>query len=360
MNNLVSIEYKGNRLDNIQNKCEIEEPILIEIVKSDPTQNKKYTEWLVRLYSKDLITTEDLYKATQYLKVFNRCVEKKLIDEDKRAINKYKSLQELFNIVEKYIDSEDILHDEEIEDKTLVFESKNWKVHIPQTFKESQVLGSGTQWCTSSSNSKHTFNSYNKNGFLIIFMKKNSEGVEGKFQLHIQSEQFADYKDTMQSFLDFLKEHTELHPFMKEHLKQEAGSLEERVKEEDFWLCYRKEIKDIEKLLNYYVYSEKIYQILQTSEEILCNVRFLNLKNICLDKIKRIRGSADFENSGVNVPKLKEIGRNADFRGYKGELPKLKEIGGSADFRGYNGELPKLKEIGGMLILKKMQKNYHN
>ena len=347
MNNLVNIEYKGNRLAAIQDKFEIEEPVLLEIVKSDPTLNKKYTEWLVRLYSKDLIKIEDLYKATQYLKVFNRCVEKKLIDEDKRDINKYKTLQDVFNIVEKYIESEEILQDEEIEAQTLVFESENWRVHLPKTFKESEVLGSGTQWCTAASKGEETFNTYNKSGFLVIFLDKSSEGVEGKFQLHLETNHFADYKDSTQSFVEFLKKHPDLHPFMRQHLKQAAEDLEERVKEKGFYLCYRTEIKEMEELLQCYVYSDKIYKILQTTEEILCNVSFKNLTHFCFEPLKKIRGNADFRDSEGAFPKLKEIGGGAYFIGYEGDMPKLEKIGGYAYFRDSEGTFPKLKEIGG-------------
>ena len=347
MNNLVNIEYKGNRLAAIQNKFELEEPVLLEIVKSDPTQNKKYTEWLVRLYSKDLIKTEDLYKATQYLKVFNRCVEKRLIAEDKRDINKCKSLQDVFNIVEKYIESEEILQNGESEAQTLVFESENWKVHIPKTFKESQVLGSGTQWCTSSSNGEETFNTYNKSGFLIIFLDKNSGGVEGKFQLHLETDQFADYKDSMKSFSTFLTKHPDLHPFMIQHLKQAASELKQRIQDEHFILDYNENIKGLEKVLKCEVYSEELSHILSTSEEIPCNIIFKNLTHFRFDRLKKIGGGADFQASKGVCPKLKDIGGYAYFRGYEGELPKLEKIGGDADFRDSKGTCPELKEIGG-------------
>ena len=324
MDNLVNIEYQGNRLDYIQNKFELEEPVLLEIVKSDPTQNKKYTEWLVRLYSKDLIKIEDLYKATQYLKLFNRCVEKRLIAEDKRDINKYKTLQDLFNIVEKYIESEEILKDGEIETQTLVFESENWKVHIPKTFKESQVLGSGTQWCTSSSNGEETFNTYNKSGFLIIFLDKNSGGVEGKFQLHLETDQFADYKDSMKSFSAFLRKHPDLHPFMIQHLEQAASELKQRIQDEHFILDYNENIKSLEKVLKCEVYSETLSNILRTSEEIPCNIVFKNLTHFRFDRLKKIGGYADFRDSKMTCPKLKEIGGNADFQDSKVVCPKLK------------------------------------
>lgn len=323
MNNLVNIEYKG-RLAAIQNKFELDESVLVEVVKSDPTQNKKYTEWLVRLYSKDLIKIEDLYKATQYLKIFNRCVEKRLIAEDKRDINKSKTLQDLFNIVEKYIESEEILKDGEIEAQTLVFESENWKVHIPKTFKESQVLGSGTQWCTSSSNGEETFNTYNKSGFLIIFLDKNSGGVEGKFQLHLETNQFADYKDSMQSFMEFLKKHPDLHPFMRQHLKQAASELKQLIQDERFILDYNENIKGLEKVLKCEVYSEELSHILSTSEEIPCDIIFKNLTHFRFDRLKKIGGYADFRGYGGELPKLEKIGGNADFQDSKVVCPKLK------------------------------------
>ena len=81
---------------------DIPKETVLQIVKADPTANVdldrkgKYSNWLLTLYAKGNLKLEDLYKATEYLTDFDRFKHKL----EKKDINQYKSLPELFDAIE--------------------------------------------------------------------------------------------------------------------------------------------------------------------------------------------------------------------------------------------------------------------
>lgn len=190
---------KYTTLVDIKNKyyADIEDNIFNDIIKADPTYNTKkqdkmgkYTKWLLQLYRNNKIKFEDLYKATEYLNIFNK-VYKELEYTD---INKYTSLPQLFKAIQPYYNyksnSEKINEIKQGADK--VYEDDTWLIIIPRTKEASIYYGKGTQWCTAASKSNNYFDSYSKDGPLYININKQTGR---KYQFHFESDQLMNEQD---------------------------------------------------------------------------------------------------------------------------------------------------------------------
>lgn len=180
----------------------ISEDVFQEIISADPTYNPqkpqkmgKFGKWLLGIYLKGNLKTEDLYKATDYLSYFIK-FNGKIQQKD---IMKYKSLPELYNVVEPFISNPDqaATKSEEVrkikEGAEKVYEDAKWMVIVPHTQEASCYYGKNTQWCTAATGSQNYFNYYNKKGLLYINILK---GTDTKYQFHFETNSFMDATDT--------------------------------------------------------------------------------------------------------------------------------------------------------------------
>ena len=130
-------KYPQDKMGNLNHYAD-------NIISSDPTTNKQYVRWLFNLALNKKLPTEDLYKATDYLTLFNKLVNRKVLPEDHRDIYKYKSLSELSQILsdyqEKPVQSENEKKSE-TKNRCKVFSSDSHTVYIPQTVEDSKTLG---------------------------------------------------------------------------------------------------------------------------------------------------------------------------------------------------------------------------
>jgi hypothetical protein len=201
---LYNLICEAATLDDIYVKyySDIDRGIFNKIVSSDPTwredkPNKmgKFGKWLLKLWVNKKLILEDLYKATEYLSYFVKYNNR----IDVKDINKYHSLQELYNIVKVFMDNPEIAtsNSDEVrrikEGANKVFENGEWLVIVPHTKEASCYYGKGTQWCTAAEQSNNMFDHYNNQGNLYINIRK-SDGE--KFQFHFESGSFMDATDT--------------------------------------------------------------------------------------------------------------------------------------------------------------------
>lgn len=160
------------------------------LVDSDPSQQKKYLSWLIRLYWTQGLMQEDFYKAKQYLDVLNRG---RIRGFD---INTVKSLPALFRVVEPYLDTltqgQVTAQERKQIDRTtiIIYDGPEGKILTPLDERASKFWGRGTQWCTAA-DQNCMFNDYAKQGDLYIIITKNGE----KYQLHLESASFMDETD---------------------------------------------------------------------------------------------------------------------------------------------------------------------
>ena len=223
-------EKKVNKIDlNIiyaKYYTDIDQKDFIEIIESDPTStidNKlymgKYSKWLVNLYRNNNLKIEDLYKATEYLELFDKQSVRNKIS--KQNINDYNSLSDLAKIVLPFKETDEIKSRSEIKDDNFIHEFKHYNLYIPRTFKDSCILGKGTEWCTATEKTDEYFKQYHKPGReLLIFIDKND--VKIKCQLHLRSKQFMDIYDDQQDLGEWIDEdNKDIEIWLKENYGKE-------------------------------------------------------------------------------------------------------------------------------------------
>lgn len=180
------------------------EEIVQFLSKFDPNPHKKSLNFLVKSYSNGEFRAEDRSKIRETLNLFYKVV-KKLENKD---ILSYKTLRDLLDALEPFETKEE--NDEALTNRQIkkmaksevetLIDTPNFKVIIPKTEKAAQIYGAGTKWCTAGTNDCR-FNEYNSEGPLYIIIAKNGNKTR-KFQLHYESGQFMDEKDTQVSKSD--------------------------------------------------------------------------------------------------------------------------------------------------------------
>jgi hypothetical protein len=203
------------------------------IIEADPFSKPNflspYAKWLLGLYKNKNLKLEDLYKATEYITTFNTI--KSRLSLDKKDINKFKSLPDMFNVIRPYMESGENIQsstslEKEIKQKETkkIYEDDKWFVIEPLTERSACYYGKNTQWCTAAKENNY-FNYYNNQGPLYINIDKvNNE----KYQFHFESGQFMDEMDRDIDFMEFMDENQSLRNFYNEFLK-------DKVKEVNFY-----------------------------------------------------------------------------------------------------------------------------
>ena len=211
---LISEQYndlilEAMSLSDIKQKWydDIDDDVFNQIVQSDPTYKPEkpdkigqYAKWLLSLYKQGRLKIEDLYKATQYLTVFQKAKTMKRLEN--ADINKYKSLPELYKAVENFMPKDDgendsLMSQSDKEKQTQaeaekVYEDEDYIIVIPHTKEAAIKYGKNTQWCTAATGSYNYFDDYNKEGNLYIIIPKDGSG---KYQFHFESNSFMDAHD---------------------------------------------------------------------------------------------------------------------------------------------------------------------
>jgi hypothetical protein len=198
--------------------------IFQKIVKSDPTSMidgqlylGKYSKWLFKLYIDKNLKLEDLYKATEYLLLFDKQSVRNKLPLNLRNINNFKSLGELAQTISEF-KTEDLMSKKEIKEDNLVEEFENYKLYIPKDHKDSCILGKGTEWCTATENTDKYFKLYHKPGReLLIFISKSNP--KEKYQFHFRSRQFMNKFDREIDIKDFLNENPDIDSWLKLNVK---------------------------------------------------------------------------------------------------------------------------------------------
>lgn len=168
-------------------------------ISADPT-NGTYQKWILNLRKKGL-KEEDLYKVTDYLKIFDKYKAKLAIKD----INQIKSLPELYTVIEPIkikLDQGDKSIESTNEQTRItksgaktIYEDSRWLITAPTTKEYACYYGKGTQWCTASESSDNMFDTYNKQGQLYIIIDKEHKGQGGKWQFHKKTKSFMDSTD---------------------------------------------------------------------------------------------------------------------------------------------------------------------
>lgn len=170
--------------------------------RADPTRNKIYARWMVRLWTKGKTLSpllEDFSTLGQVCDEHH--ARKRVLPLEKREINVFKSEQEVWTLiesVERPVSKRTKARDFEGEffkngGAKLVHDDDRIKVVVPLTEEASCFFGRNTRWCTASTASLNYFNDYNRRGELyIILLKETNE----RWQLQCSTGEFRYHDDT--------------------------------------------------------------------------------------------------------------------------------------------------------------------
>jgi len=177
-----------------------------EIMKA--TNNKlAIALWMVKRIEDKFILPEDIYKWEEYFDIFKRLKREFPVKD----INQIKTEDQIDEFVKKAIEIRDREVDPskkkgvEKSDKykdLRIGEVSGFQVYkIPKGTSDEMYgvacdLGSGTDWCTATGNTKTWFDRYAKDGPLYIFIGPNGE----KYQFHYETGSYMDKND--RSILD--------------------------------------------------------------------------------------------------------------------------------------------------------------
>jgi hypothetical protein len=186
----MAIPETAKLIDNFVNN------ILEYIESKDPTQNKQYTQWLARLYSKGGLKMEDMNRQN-ILGLYDAGKRRGMINPEHADINKFKSYRDFEDAIIPYDLSAKLWASDNQKklDKGKskeVYKDANVRIILPKDEAAACYYGQGTRWCTTGGQ----FDTYNSRGPLYIMLPKTPQYTGEKYQLHFPSNQFMDEQDS--------------------------------------------------------------------------------------------------------------------------------------------------------------------
>lgn len=251
-NSFISILLENKTNNKIKQKILFSDIMFEKIYDVDPSNNKKYIQWIFNILSnmlknKDFINftriiTEDLYSINSYLKLFDKNKQKKKFIEwsnkkNPSDINQYKTLDEVYNAVTPFIDkipsNLEIMMDKfkDLGEAEIPYKDKDWTIYIPLTREASIIFDKFAGWCTAKPDNTMFDNYVNKlrpNGenskIYIMVNNKLYNGQSNKcYQLHFETEQFKDetnsYGNDMNIYYEIIKCSSNIKNYFKNELE---------------------------------------------------------------------------------------------------------------------------------------------
>jgi hypothetical protein len=176
---LAILSEKVNEKERILQMISICSDVFSDIIAADPSDNKMYIQWMLNLFARLLkdkgensieiatrLVVEDLPQANKYLTIFEDNKRKRKFKElckgsyilkdvtDPTDINQYKSLSQLFDSVDPFIDKEPSALERtlqrfvDIGQAEIPVRDRNFTLFIPKTTEASVIFENFANWCT--------------------------------------------------------------------------------------------------------------------------------------------------------------------------------------------------------------------
>ena len=209
--------------------------VYADMISADPTDNKMYIQWMLNLFVRLIkdnddklkgnyqmairLVMEDLPQANKYLTIFEDNKRKRKFKElckgsyilkdvtDPTDINQYKSLSQLFDAVDPFIEKtpsaleKTLLKFVEIGQAAIPVKDRKFTLFIPKTTEANVAFDSFANWCTARKGNG-MFKSYTENyrkpngeksDIYIIVPNQFFEGKTSEvFQIHFETNQLKD------------------------------------------------------------------------------------------------------------------------------------------------------------------------
>lgn len=222
--------------NRIRKTVRIHEDIFAAMIAADPTENKMYLQWMLTIFSKLIkdghieeairFGDEDLPQANEYLQLFEGNKRKRLFKEltesnyalknltDTTNINQYKSLSQLFDAVDPFIERDSSDFERSMQrfvdagQALMPVKDRNFTLFIPLTRDANVLFNNFASWCTVRPGNG-MFESYTNNStplskkskiYIIIDNKflrgeyNEENGIPNNmmYQIHFESKQLRD------------------------------------------------------------------------------------------------------------------------------------------------------------------------
>ena len=156
----------------------IPEHLFNMLLQIDPSENKKYFQWMcIQMAKEQGSTHEKLSSIKTLIPLFHDLIKRNRLQGTEKDIMTYPKIESLFDKIH-WIDnnpteSESLkkIKEEGINRKEVVFENKNALVLRPRSRESSIIYGSGTKWCISAKDTKERdwFTTYFYNNHYTIY-----------------------------------------------------------------------------------------------------------------------------------------------------------------------------------------------
>ena len=159
--------------------------VLMLIEDQDPTTNKEYTQWMVRLFvtgNLNITEVDPMLLQAHWIGKRRKMIKNpQLLD-----INTIKSYPAFESMMNKE-DIETILTPKQIDkgDADKVYEDNQVRIIIPHDETAACYYGLATKWCTAASKSENEFDNYNEDGTLFILLPRQRMYTREKYQIYI-------------------------------------------------------------------------------------------------------------------------------------------------------------------------------
>ena len=260
---ILSKKQNEKRLNPIK-RVSVCSDVFASMIGADPTENKMYLQWMLNVFTRFIkddkenslaaairFVDEDLPQANLYLQLFEDNKRKrKFIDlcngsysfkdvADPTNINQYKSLAQLFDAVDPFIEKEPSAVERTLYkfvqngQAEIPVKDRKFTLYIPKTTAASVVFANFANWCTAREGNG-MFNSYTQNNlkpngkhsdiYIIIDNKFFTGESKDIYQIHFETNQLKDYKNgqNVSIFENVLNESEGLSNFFYEELMEMA------------------------------------------------------------------------------------------------------------------------------------------
>jgi hypothetical protein len=171
------------------------EDIVKTLRDADPTPNKQYLQWLANRYIAKEFRLEDISRIHDDLVKF----KKLSVKMDNRDISTFKTLNDLYDAIEKHDDGQEVVskgaaeRDVKMKGAEKLIDTPELQVVKLLNKEAACFYGKGTKWCTAA-DKNNMFDDYKSQGDLYVLMV-NKGGKQRKFQLSVEGDQFMDERD---------------------------------------------------------------------------------------------------------------------------------------------------------------------
>lgn len=226
------IVSKKNVKDRILINVSIGMSVFSDMIAADPTNNKVCLQWMLNVFTRLLkdgelamairFADEDLPQANDYLKLFEQNKRKqKFINlckssyslkhlKDPTDINQYKSLSQLFDAVDPFIEKEPSAVERTMNkyvdkgEAIIPVKDRKYTVFIPKTTEANVIFDGFANWCTAKAGNgmfkSYTQNNKKPNGknsdiYIVINNKFFTGESDEIYQIHFETSQVKDRKN---------------------------------------------------------------------------------------------------------------------------------------------------------------------